>query len=195
MNTLKITEITENPNNPRTITKKKFKELTNSIKNFPEMLEARPIVVNPDHVILGGNQRFRAAQAAGLKEVPVHIASWDEIKQQEFVVKDNLSFGDWDWDILANQHDATDLVEWGLDVPILDEKAEIQEQEIEFSEYLDESNNYVVLLFNNDIDWLSAQTHFNLKSVYSKRQNGKAWSKGIGRVIDGAKYLDSIKDE
>ena len=193
MNTLKITEITENPSNPRTITKKKFQELTKSIKDFPEMLEARPIVVNPNHVILGGNQRFKAAKAAGLKKVPVYVASWDEIKSQEFVIKDNVSFGDWDWDILANQHEATDLVQWGLDVPVLDEKAEIQEPEIKFSEYLDESHNYIVLLFDNDIDWLSAETHFNLDSVYSKRQNGLEWSKGVGRVIDGAKYLNKLK--
>ena len=193
MNTLKITEITENPSNPRTITKKKFQELTKSIKDFPEMLEARPIVVNPNHVILGGNQRFKAAKAAGLKKVPVYVASWDEIKSQEFVIKDNVSFGDWDWDILANQHEAEDLVQWGLDVPVLDEKAEIQEPEIKFSEYLDESHNYIVLLFDNDIDWLSAETHFNLDSVYSKRQNGLEWSKGVGRVIDGAKYLNKLK--
>jgi len=193
MNTLKITEITENPSNPRTITKKKFNELTKSIKDFPEMLEARPIVVNPNHVILGGNQRFKAAQAAGLKKVPVYVASWDEIKSQEFVIKDNVSFGDWDWDILANQHEATDLVQWGLDVPVLDEKADIQDPEIKFSEYLDESHNYIVLLFDNDIDWLSAETHFNLDSVYSKRQNGLEWSKGVGRVIDGAKYLNKLK--
>jgi len=193
MNTLKITEITENPSNPRTITKKKFNELTQSIKDFPEMLEARPIVVNPNHVILGGNQRFKAAKAAGLKKVPVYVASWDEIKSQEFIIKDNVSFGDWDWDILANQHEATDLVQWGLDVPVLDEKAEIQDPEIKFSEYLDESHNYIVLLFDNDIDWLSAETHFNLDSVYSKRQNGLEWSKGVGRVIDGAKYLNKLK--
>lgn len=193
MNTLKITEITENPSNPRTITKKKFNELTKSIKDFPEMLEARPIVVNPNHVILGGNQRFKAAKAAGLKKVPVYVASWDEIKSQEFVIKDNVSFGDWDWDILANQHEATDLVQWGLDVPVLDEKADIQDPEIKFSEYLDESHNYIVLLFDNDIDWLSAETHFNLDSVYSKRQNGLEWSKGVGRVIDGAKYLNKLK--
>ena len=192
MNTLKITEIQENPNNPRTITKKKYNELVQSIKGFPEMLEAKPIVVNPEHVILGGNQRFKAAKAAGLKEVPVYVASWDEIKQQEFIIKDNLHSGEWDWDILANNHDAEELIEWGMEIPALDEFGEIEE-EVKFSEYLDESNNYIVLTFNNDIDWLSAQTHFDLDSVYSKRQNGKSWSKGVGRVLDGAKYLNKLK--
>tara|TARA_R100001163_G_scaffold2920_2_gene4434 strand:+ start:10804 stop:11385 length:582 start_codon:yes stop_codon:yes gene_type:complete len=192
MNTLKITEIQENPNNPRTITKKKYNELVQSIKGFPEMLEAKPIVVNPEHVILGGNQRFKAAKAAGLKKVPVYVASWDEIKQQEFIIKDNLHSGEWDWDILANNHDAEELIEWGMEIPALDEFGEIEE-EVKFSEYLDESNNYIVLTFNNDIDWLSAQTHFDLDSVYSKRQNGKSWSKGVGRVLDGAKYLNKLK--
>ena len=101
--------------------------------------------------------------------------------------------GEWDWDELANNFDASDLNRYGMEVPELEEKQEIQEQEIEFSEYLDESHNYVVLLFDNDIDWLSAQTHFALNSVYSKRQNGEPWSKGIGRVINGAKYLHSLK--
>jgi ParB-like chromosome segregation protein Spo0J len=192
MSTLKITEIKENPNNPRTITKKKYNELVQSIKGFPEMLEAKPIVVNPEHVILGGNQRFKAAKAAGLKKVPVYVASWDEIKQQEFIIKDNLHSGEWDWDILANNHDAEELIEWGMEIPALDEFGEIEE-EVKFSEYLDESNNYIVLTFNNDIDWLSAQTHFDLDSVYSKRQNGKSWSKGVGRVLDGAKYLNKLK--
>ena len=72
---------------------------------------------------------------------------------------------------------------------------EVEEQEIVFSEYLVEAHNYVVLLFNSEVDWLNAQTHFNLSSVHSKRANGKAWSKGIGRVIDGADYLKELKNE
>ena len=86
------------------------------------------------------------------------------------------------------------LDDWGLDVPYVEDEEDNEEPEIEFSEYLDESHNYVVLTFDNDIDWLSAQTHFQLKSVYSKRANGKPWSKGIGRVIDGGKYLNDLKD-
>ena len=116
MNTLKTTEITENPNNPRTITETKFNELVASIKSFPEMLEARPIVVDPNHVILGGNQRFKAAKAAGLKKVPVYVASWSEVKSQEFVIKDNVSFGNWDWDLLANEWDVEQLQDWGMHI-------------------------------------------------------------------------------
>ena len=190
---VKINKVKPNPNNPRVIRDAKFKKLVQSIKDFPEMLEIRQIVVDKDYVVLGGNQRLRACQKAGLKEVHVHIADkLTEKQQREFMIKDNLGMGEWDWDELANNFDASDLNRYGMEVPELEEKQEIQEQEIEFSEYLDESHNYVVLLFDNDIDWLSAQTHFELKSVYSKRQNGKPWSKGIGRVINGASYLKKL---
>ena len=105
-----------NPNNPRSIRKDQLQKLVKSLREFPEMLEARPIVVDPDFVVLGGNMRLKAAQEAGLKEVPVYIASWEEAKHKEFIIKDNLAFGEWDWDILANEWDATELKEWGLDV-------------------------------------------------------------------------------
>ena len=104
-----------NPNNPRTIRKDQLEKLVKSLREFPEMLEARPIVVDPDYVVLGGNMRLKAAQEAGLKEVPVYVASWEEAKHKEFIIKDNLSFGEWDWDMLANEWDAEELDEWGLD--------------------------------------------------------------------------------
>jgi DNA modification methylase len=112
----KLSEIRENPNNPRTIKEDKFEKLVRSIQTFPEMLEARPIVVNPDMIVLGGNMRLKACKAAGLTEAPVYVASWEEAKAREFIVKDNVGFGEWDWDILANEWDATELEEWGLDV-------------------------------------------------------------------------------
>lgn len=196
MELINIKEVKENPNNPRSIQKHKFNKLVNSIKEFPEMLKLRPIVVDDNNVVLGGNMRLKASIKAGLTEVWIEKASdLTPEQQKEFIIKDNSSFGDWDWDVLANEWDTEKLNDWGLDVPVLNEKAEIEEQEIEFSEYLGESHNYVVLMFDNDIDWLSAQTHFELKSVYSKRQNGKPWSKGIGRVVDGAKYLKKLKSE
>ena len=86
------------------------------------MLEARPIVVNPDMVVLGGNMRLKACKAAGLTEAPVYVASWEESKAKEFIVKDNVGFGEWDWDILANEWDAIELEEWGLDVWTPDEE-------------------------------------------------------------------------
>jgi DNA modification methylase len=113
-----------NPNNPRTIRKDQLEKLVKSLREFPEMLEARPIVVDPDFVVLGGNMRLKAAQEAGLKEVPVYVATWEEAKHKEFIIKDNLAFGEWDWDMLANEWDAEELGDWGLDIPFEDEPTE-----------------------------------------------------------------------
>jgi ParB-like chromosome segregation protein Spo0J len=116
MNTLKTTAIKPNPDNPRIIRDDKFKQLVKSLTDFPEMLQARPIVVNPENVVLGGNMRLKACIEAGIKEVPVYVATWDEIKQKQFIIKDNVSFGEWDWDMLANEWDNVSIADWGLDV-------------------------------------------------------------------------------
>ena len=116
----KLTEIKSNPNNPRLIKDDKFKKLVQSIKDFPEMLDIRPIVVNKDMIILGGNMRFRACKEAGIKEIPVIITDLSEDKQREFLIKDNTSGGEWDWDMLANEWDVEELQEWGLDLPSFD---------------------------------------------------------------------------
>lgn len=117
MKKVKISEIKPNPENPRIIKDDKFEKLTKSIKDFPKMLELRPIVVNSDMVVLGGNMRLRACQQAGLKEVPIVIANdLTEKEQREFIIKDNIGYGEWDWDILANEWDLPELEDWGLDV-------------------------------------------------------------------------------
>ena len=114
---INIKEIKQNSNNPRVIKDYKFKKLVRSIQNFPEMLDLRPIVVNEDKVVLGGNMRLRACQEAGLEEVPIIIAKdLNEAKQKEFVVKDNLNYGEWDWDMLANEFDLMELDTYGLDL-------------------------------------------------------------------------------
>jgi hypothetical protein len=114
---LKINKVLPNPENPRVIKDHKYKALVKSIKDFPKMLEIRPIVVNTDMVILGGNMRLRACQEAGLKEIPVIVAKdLTESEQREFTIKDNVSFGEWDWDVLANDWDDSELNDWGLDV-------------------------------------------------------------------------------
>jgi hypothetical protein len=116
---LPISAIKPNPNNPRVIKDDKFEKLVASIKEFPKMLEIRPIVVNDDMIVLGGNMRLKACKAAGLKEVPVLKASdLTEDEQRQFIIKDNVSGGEWDWDMLANEWDVQQLEEWGLDVPI-----------------------------------------------------------------------------
>lgn len=114
---MKIEDIKPNPDNPRTIKDDNFKKLVTSIKEFPEMLEAREIILNKEHIILGGNMRYRAAKEAGIKELPVKIVDWSEEKQKEFIIKDNVSGGDWDWDLLANEWEPRTLDEWGLELP------------------------------------------------------------------------------
>jgi len=114
---LKINELKPNPTNPRLIKENKFKKLVKSIKDFPEMLELRPIIVDEDMTILGGNMRYKASVEAGLKEVYVKVAKGlTEEQKQEFIVKDNVGFGEWDWSILANEWDNAKLGEWGMDV-------------------------------------------------------------------------------
>jgi DNA modification methylase len=115
---VKLSEIKSNPNNPRFIKDDKFTKLVKSIKEFPKMLEIRPIVVNADMIVLGGNMRLKACKEAGLKEVPVIFAhDLTEEEQKQFIIKDNLGFGDWDWDMIANEWDVDQIQEWGLDIP------------------------------------------------------------------------------
>ena len=117
MEKVKISAIKSNPDNPRIIKDDKFKKLVKSIKSFPEMLELRPIVVNNDMVVLGGNMRLKACKEAGLTEVPIIKASELTAEQEkEFIVKDNVGFGEWDWDMIANEWDSELLNEWAMDV-------------------------------------------------------------------------------
>ena len=115
---VKISEIKTNPKNPRLIKDDKFKKLVKSIQEFPQMLELRPIVVDENNIVLGGNMRLKACLEVGLKEV--FIVKADDLTEQqkdEFIVKDNVGFGEWDWDLLANEWDAEKLEEWGLNIP------------------------------------------------------------------------------
>ena len=114
---VKISEVKTNPKNPRLIKDDKFKKLVKSIKEFPEMLELRPIVVDENNIVLGGNMRLKACKEAGLKEVYIVKAeNLTELQKDEFIVKDNVGFGEWDWDMLANEWDTEKLEEWGLDI-------------------------------------------------------------------------------
>ena len=114
---VKLELIKLNPNNPRLIKDDKFKKLVQSIVDFPQMLEIRPIVVNADMIILGGNMRYKACKEAGIKEIPVIIAdNLTEEQQKEFLIKDNTSGGEWDWEVLANEWDSEQLEAWGLDL-------------------------------------------------------------------------------
>jgi hypothetical protein len=118
---MNINEIKPNPSNPRIIKDDKFKKLVKSIQDFPQMLELRPIVIDENNIVLGGNMRLKACIEAGLKDVPVKQAKeLTEDQKKEFIVKDNVGYGEWDWDDLANNWDEQLLTEWGLDIPNFD---------------------------------------------------------------------------
>ena len=112
----KTANLRTNPNNPRAIRKDQLNKLVKSLQEFPEMLEARPIVIDKDGTVLGGNMRLKAAQLAGLDEVPVYVREWDEGKDGQFIIKDNVSFGEWDQDMLGNEWEPEQLDEWGLNI-------------------------------------------------------------------------------
>ena len=143
---VKLSEIKINPNNPRLIKDDKFKKLVQSVKDFPEMLEIRPIVVNADMVVLGGNMRLKACKEAGIKEVPIIIAdNLTEDQQREFLIKDNVSGGEWDWEVLANEWDSEQLEEWGLDVSNFDIKEESDDLSNDF-----ETNFRIEIVLNDE---------------------------------------------
>jgi DNA modification methylase len=137
---IKLSDLKKNPNNPRLIKDDKFQKLVKSIENFPKMMELRPIIVNDQNIVLGGNMRLAALKELGYKEIPNEwVKKAKDLtpeQQNEFIVKDNVSFGAWDWDILANEWDSEQLVDWGLDLPDFntDEILEAQEDDFEIPE-------------------------------------------------------------
>jgi len=194
---VKISKIKKNPNNPRLVKDDKFKKLVQSIKDFPEMLKIRPIVVNEDMVVLGGNMRLRACKDAGLKDVPIIQASeLTEKQQREFIIKDNVGFGEWDWDMIANEWDAEQLDDWGLDIPIgeqIDNLEDDEEIEFEQSVQLEPPKEYILIMAEpNSVDWEEIKETLKLKMVrrggYKK---GSAFDAlGLERVL----YWDDFKN-
>jgi hypothetical protein len=178
--TVKISEIKPNPNNPRLIKDEKFVKLVNSIKGFPEMLEIRPIVVNSDMIVLGGNMRLKACKEAGLKEIPVIFADdLTEEQQREFIIKDNVGFGEWDWEMIANEWEPEQLEDWGMSIPNwalgLDEN-EMNEDDIDLTEEFDpigtaSGQQRVVFIFDGSKE---AESYLNSIKVNFKRMN-MAW--------------------
>jgi len=140
--TIAISKVQTNPNNPRVIKDDKFKKLVKSIQDFPQMLEIRPIVVNDHMIVLGGNMRLKACLEAGLKEIPIIKASnLTEEQQKEFIIKDNVAFGFWDWDNLANEWDDDKLENWGIDLPKFETAKELDYSildEVDITEQLDD---------------------------------------------------------
>ena len=146
---IEIHKVFPNENNPRVIKDFKFKKLVKSIKDFPEMLEKRPIVVDENMVVIGGNMRLKACIEAGLKKIDVVVAdNWTEEQKKEFVIKDNLSYGEWEWDTIANEYDVLDLDTWGLELdPSLFNKEEDTES---IKGVTDEKFNDFTIYFSNE---------------------------------------------
>lgn len=124
----KTSELKINPDNPRIIKDEKFQKLCKSIKEFPKMLKLRPIVIDGDNIVLGGNMRLKALQELGYKQIPDEwVKRADELTEDErrrFIIEDNVGFGEWDWEALANEWDQQELSDWGLDVPVFEEEKE-----------------------------------------------------------------------
>jgi ParB-like chromosome segregation protein Spo0J len=125
MQLVKISEVKPNTKNPRVIRDEKFNKLVKSIQEFPDMLNKRPLIVFTDvdgkYCVLGGNMRLKALNELKYTEIPIIIADeWTEEQKAEFLIKDNVGFGEWDWDQLANEWDSEKLNDWGMDVPIYD---------------------------------------------------------------------------
>ena len=155
-----IKDIKPNPNNPRVIKDEKFAKLVQSLKELPEMASVRPVVVNSDMIVLGGNMRLKAMKEAGWKEVPVEIVDWDEDKQRQFIIKDNVGFGEWDWEMLANEWDAEQLEEWGVNIPLFNTNDDYsgKNKEIDVDNLINSSTpipaNYKTIIDNYITDYL-----------------------------------------
>ena len=164
---VKLSEIKRNPDNPRLIKDNKYKKLVTSIIEFPEMLEIRPIVVNDDMVVLGGNMRLKACQEAKLREVPIIKASKLTAEQQrEFIVKDNVGFGEWDWDMVANEWDSKQLQDWGLNMPVFQDNLSNTDDykgsnpELELDNFMNSEIKRLYLVYDSEtfekvVDWLN----------------------------------------
>jgi hypothetical protein len=194
--TLPISQINPNPENPRSISKLMFEKLKKSLQDFPEMLYKRPLVVDEDNTVLGGNMRLMVLKELNYREVPVIRAEgWTEKQKQEFVVKDNVAFGEWDWDVLANEWDVDSLDEWGVALPVINEKLEPvgnEEPEIKVTEEILEEHNYIVFTFDNQLDWQVAKEMFDIGTVAKPGFTDTYMQKGVGRVRKGTDLIEKL---
>jgi hypothetical protein len=196
-----ISSIKENDANPRFINKHKFQKLVNSVKEFPEMLSLRPIVVDKDNIILGGNMRYKACKEIGLKEVYIiQAADLDDKQAQEFIIKDNVGFGEWDWDVLANDWDTDLLEDWGLDLNIdnaIDDLEEDDDIELPQSVQLEPPKEYILIMAEpNSVDWEELKETLKLKMVRNGGyKKGSAFeSVSLERVLYWDEFKKRIKD-
>ena len=193
---MSINDIKENENNPRTITQGKFRKLVNSIKSFPKMIQYRPLIVNKEGIVLGGNMRLKALKECGFTEIPVIVADdFTEQEELEFIVKDNLPYGEWDLDALANMYDIDVLREWGFSAADLAFTGIIEEEDesqwdadpiYPLAPRISEKHDYVMIVCDNAINYNNLLMKLDME--YNK--DYKCDRVGMGRVIT---YEDFIK--
>ena len=195
---IKINKLKPAEYNPRQITKKQYNDLKMSIEKFGIV---DPVVLNKDMTVIGGHQRLKVCKDLNHDVIPCVVLDLAKEEERELNIRLNKSGGEFDMDALANYFDVEELTDWGfkhvelgLNIDKIDAKDNI-ETEYPFATELDISNNYIVLKFDNDIDWIQAKTLFKLQTEVARRTNGKAWSQGIGRVLNGSKAIKMIQDE
>jgi hypothetical protein len=179
---VKINEIKSNELNPRWIKDSKFEKLVKSIKEFPEMLELRPIVVDENMTILGGNMRYKACVEAGLKEIPIIIANkLSETQKKEFIIKDNIGFGEWDWDILSNEWNVDELNNWSLDVP--------KWEDVSFNTEIEDTGEY-----DYPEDKI-IQSHVKMVQLFLNTEtepNFRKWEEHLRKIVGTYNLTDTI---
>jgi hypothetical protein len=195
-NKVKVSKLKLNPDNPRVIKGYKFEKLVQSIQEFPEMLKLRPIVVDENNIILGGNMRYKASVEAGLKEVyAIQADNLSEKQKREFIIKDNVGFGEWDWDMLANKWDTDSLKDWGLDLNIdnaINELEEDDDIELPQSVQLEPPKEYILIMAEpNSVDWEELKETLKLRMV---RRGGYKKGSGFDAVsLERVLYWDEFK--
>lgn len=178
-----LDKIRSNPKNPRTIKKHQLEKLMKSISDFPKMLELRPLVVDENMVVLGGNMRLKALKELKYESVPyIKIEGLSEEQKEQFIIKDNVNYGDWDWDVLSTDWNLTSMDGWGLDVPswVLDDDAEPEIDRDVLNEAMDAYINAqvkrIVLFFDNEeyndiikkLKWLSDKNNLDSNTAVLK---------------------------
>ncbi len=188
---IKLSSIKANPKNPRVIKNEDFQRLCQSIEEFPKMMALRPIVVDDNMMVLGGNQRLKALQHLGYKEISEDwVKKASELTEEErhrFVIADNVTAGSWDYKKMENLWNAEELIKWGVSLAIK-EQMESHSPEVKFAEELLLEHNYIVLYFDNAFDWQVAQKKFNIGTVKDLIPR-KGQPIGKGRVVNGKQYL------
>lgn len=221
---IKLTAIKSNPNNPRVIRDEKFKKLVKSIGEFPKMMALRPMVVNEDMVVLGGNMRLKALKELGYKEVPNDwVKSAKDLTEDEirrFIIADNVGFGEHNWELLANEWDAAELADWGLDIPgfEVDEVLEAEEDDFEVPNEIEtdivlgdlfeigehrllcgdstDSDQVAKLMDGKKADMVFTSPPYNANTkagqgdIFNKKKSIKLYDEGYSDNLDSDKYVD-----